>query len=210
MLRSQGMGAPTNKRWKEKAQAAVPPEFKRRDHLQIHPLTETMNSGCLQEAAADTRNVSQLHLSAGFQFQQAPGAETGWEPEKLVQSGKMPAVRDVAQLPEAIHTLKFPEFCKNKLTSTCLPPLSQELCQAAQQSQGQKAAPGWPGEELSEERHGLQILQRLDLKPIQMHLSLWYQGTIITVMEFTLLKLCGTWKITKNLSMLREVTLRQW
>lgn len=47
--------------------------------------------------------------------------------------------------PRSTHTLKFPEFCKNILTSTYLPSLSQKLCQPAQHRQGQKAAPGLPG-----------------------------------------------------------------
>lgn len=101
------MGASTNKRWKEKAKAALPPEFKKRDRLQTHPLTETMNSGCLQQMATDTRNVSQVHLSAGFQFQEAPGAETGSEPEKLVQSGMTLVFHPVAQLPEASTPSNF-------------------------------------------------------------------------------------------------------
>lgn len=97
--------------------------------------------------AADTLHVSQLHLSAGFQFREAPGAEIGLE----LGAREVSAKRDDASIsscstaPRSIHTLKFPEFCKNKLTSTYLPPLSQELCQPVQHSQGQKAAPGLPG-----------------------------------------------------------------
>lgn len=103
--------------------------------------------------AAGTLNMSQPHLSAGFQFREAPGAETGSE----LGARKVSAKQDDASIPprstapRSIHTSKFPEFCKNKLTSTYLPPLSQELCQPAQHSQGQKAAPRLPEEELSEE-----------------------------------------------------------
>ena len=130
---------------KKAAKAALP--LKKRDSLQPQPLTETMTSGCLQQMATDTLSVSQLHLSAGFQFQEALGAETGSE----LGAREVNAKQDVASIsscstdPRSIHTLKFPEFCKNKLTSTYLPSLSQELCQPAQHSQGQKAAPGLPG-----------------------------------------------------------------
>jgi len=105
-----------------------------------------MNSGCFQQTAADTLAVSQLRPSAGFQLQQAPGAETGSEPGAREVSAKRDdaSISSCSTAPRSIHTLQFPEFCKSKLTSTYWPPLSLELCQPVQHSQGQKAALGLP------------------------------------------------------------------
>lgn len=106
-----------------------------------------MCSGGPHQTATASPNVPQLHLSAGFQFQAAPGATTGSEQGAREAGAKRgdASIPSCSTAPRSTHTCRFPEFCQNKLASASSPPLHQELWQPALHGQGQKAAPGLPG-----------------------------------------------------------------